>query len=294
MDNPNNFYDGDGDPFISVFSFCDCETNQMLTPEDALDFSYKWLSEHSGYKDCADYLANFIVLDDVLTKITKQTTDAFGQVTESVYATYYYDKNGECFQFSDLYKTFEFVNVLNITEGYIKECRYNDDGKLISADLYHKYNTSVIGTRVIFIYDEMGNIIEAEFISSNGSSKSNTFTYNESNQLIAARYETVCDFGFTQIFIGTYYKFQYEYTEQGQLSKIMIESSSSPDEFNVYCEYIYNEGKIKEIQYSDYKDVYTYNENGQIAYIESIPTGTGLQYKLIYHYEDVVRYNHRQ
>ncbi len=286
-----------GVPFVSALN--DLENGRELSGKEARLFSYNWLTEHSDYKDCADYLSRFVMVDNALTKIIKQTTDVFGQVNEKVEKTYYYDSNGDCFQFSDLYKIFEFVYVYDITEEYIKNCQYNDNGKLLSADLYQKNNIGVIGTRVTFVYDERGNIIEADFIQNDGEMWSNIFTYNESNQLITARYEKILDFDSTyfSMLVVEYSYLQYEYDEQGQLSKIMCNSAYDLENLSFYSEYIYNEnGQIKEIQYADYKNVYTFDENGQISCIESIPldTSTTQSYKLIYHYEDLLIYRGKQ
>lgn len=294
-----NDIDYSRDQGITFISFLnDLENGSELSGKEALLFSYNWLTEHSDYKDCADYLSRFVMVDNALTKIIKQTTDVFGQVDENVEKTYYYDSNGECFQFSDLYKIFEFVYVFDITEEYIKDCQYNDNGKLLSADLYQKDNIGVIGTRVTFVYDERGNLTEADFLQKNGKSWSNIFTYNESNQLITARYEEILNFGFTHSFLLAEYRYlQYEYDEQGQLSKIMSNSADDLEKLSFYSEYIYNEdGQIKEIQYADYKNVYTYDKNGQISCIESIPLDTNKthSYKLIYHYDDVLIYSGKQ
>ena len=281
------------------FCFNDYENSEIMLPMSALAFSYKWLNEHKDYKDSADYLQNFVLVEDTLTKITKQTTDVFGQVSETVSETYYYDNEGNCFQFSDLYKTFEFIHVFDIAEEYIKECQYDDNGKLISADLYQRNNVGVLGTRITFIYDERGNLTEAAFVQNDGKSWSNMFTYNESNQLMTARYTDILCFHSSMHFhVNNYELFQYEYNEQGQLSKTMMETKfAHPIQLRFYNEYIYNEdGQIEEIQYSDYKDVYTYDENGRIAYIESIPSDTNKtsSYKWIYHYGNVLRYREKQ
>ena len=287
------------------FCFNDYENSALLSPKDALDFSYKWLNEHRDYKDCAVYLEKFSVVKDALVSITKETTDVFGQVSETVFEPYSYDIEGNCFQFSDLYKTFEFIYVFNITEKYIKECQYDDNGKLISADLYQKNNIVAVGTKITFVYDERGNLTEAAFVQHDGTSWSNTFTYNESNQLMTARYNKKLEFTRIYSFMGleVYYSgkptppcffYQLEYDEQGWLAKTMRESDDNQDTFIFYNEYIYNEdGQIVEIQYSDHKEVYTYRENGQIAYIESVPsdTGTAQSYKLVYHYEDLLCYH---
>lgn len=292
--NKFDFYDD----YSGFGSLCDYENSALLSPKSALAFSYKWLNEHKDYKDCADYLQNFVLVEDTLTKIKKQTTDVFGQVSETVSETYYYDNEGNCFQFSDLYKTFEFIYVFDIAEKYIKECQYDDNGKLISADLYQRNNIAAVGTRITFVYDERGNLTEAAFVQYDGTSWSNTFTYNESNQLMTAKNKGNLDFSYfngTHIMPSSYQLFQYEYNEQGQLSKTMMETDRTyPIQLHFYNEYIYNEdGQIEEIQYFDHKEVYTYDENGRIAYIETIPsdTGTAQSYKLIYHYEDVLRYH---
>ena len=285
------------DDYWGLGSFHDYENSAFLQPKDALAFSYKWLNEHKDYKDCADYLQNFVLVEDTLTKIKKQTTDVFGQVSETVSETYYYDNEGNCFQFSDLYKTFEFIHVFDIAEEYIKECQYDDNGKLISADLYQRNNVGVLGTKITFVYDERGNLTEAAFVHYDGTSWSNTFTYNESNQLMTAKYKGDLNFSyFKPGYEGSYYHlFQYEYDEQGQLSKTMAETKFAyPVQLRFYNEYIYNEdGQIVEIHYSDHKEVYTYREDGQIAYIESVPSDTGIaqSYKLVYHYEDLLCYH---
>ena len=199
--------------YSNEYSLYDYENNALLPPKSALAFSYKWLNEHKDYKDSADYLQNFVLLEDTLTKITRQTTDVFGQVSETVFETYYYDNEGNCFQFSDLYKTFEFIRVFDIAEKYIKECQYDDNGKLISADLYQRNNIAAVGTRITFVYDERGNLTEAAFVHYSGTSWSNTFTYNESNQLMTAR----CARG-SEVFGGSppaaYDSFQYEYEKR--------------------------------------------------------------------------------
>ena len=281
-----------------TFNHCfnDYENNEIMLPMGALAFSYKWLNEHKDYKDSVDYLQNFVLVEDTLTKITYQTTDVFGQVSERVSETYYYDNEGNCFQFSDLYKTFEFVNVCLSTQDYIKDCQYDDNGKLISADLYQKYNVGVLGTKITFVYDERGNLTEATFIQYDGKSWSNTFTYNESNQLMTARYTALlCLHSIPfHVMMSNYVLFQYEYNEQGQLTKTMRETSTSPEQEQLLFFNTYNEdGQIQEIQYSDCKEVYNYDEKGRIAYIETIPsdTGTAQSHKLIYHYEDVLRYH---
>jgi len=295
LDDPNSFKDSDGAPFLSIRTVFDYESGVSLTSDEALNFSYKWLNEHKDYKDCADYLQNFVLVEDTLTTIKIQTTDVFGQVSETVSETYYYDNKGNCFQFSDLYKTLEFVNVCISTQDYIKDCKYDDNCKLISADLYQRNNIGALGTKITFVYDERGNLTEAAFVHYDGTSWSNTFAYNESNQLMTARYtKHLCLHSNTIHMPSSYKLFQYEYNEQGQLSKTMMETSADGGHLHFYNEYIYGEdGQIQEIQYSDYKEVYTYDENGRIAYIETIPsdTGTSQSYKLIYHYEDLLRYN---
>ena len=185
-----------------LYSFYDYENSALLPPKVALGFSYKWLTEHRDYKDCAVCLEKFSVEKDALVSITKETTDVFGQMSETVFEHYSYDIEGNCFQFSDLYKIFEFIYVFNITEKYTKECQYDDNGNLISADLYQKNNIGALGTKITFIYDEHGNLIEAAFVQYDGTSWSNTFTYNEGNQLMTARYNKKLEFIRTYDWMG--------------------------------------------------------------------------------------------
>ena len=284
----------------------DYESEQGLTGQDALHFAYTWFNEHSDYKDCADYLVNFTVVDDALTKITKQATDAFGQVQESVYTTYIYDENGKCFELSDLHKTFNLLNVFGITEGQIKECRYDDTGKLVEVDLYGnsygiQQNNGFIETKITIIYDENGNMVKADFLKSNGTTWSNTYTYNELNQLTMARYDNYIVYNTVQPNFPKSYACTYLYDEQGNLIKLMkneigagqllLSSFSS-------AEYTYNQsGQIQEVkQYNNYwysfhyKEIYTYDSEGRISYIEGIDLRTNLPYKLTYHYEDMIIY----
>lgn len=283
----------------------DYESEQGLTGQDALHFAYTWFNEHSDYKDCADYLVNFTVVDDALTKITKQATDAFGQVEESIYTTYSYDENGKCFQLSDLYDTFEFINVIGVSEGVIKDCQYNHSGKMVSAELYGGLNEDSIGLKINIVYDERGNLVESNFIQYDGKSWSNTYTYNESNRLLTKKVSGVFTCSLVFVFWEPYYS-EYQYNEQGNLAKIIryrynnVFDYVMQDQYT-FSEYTYNEdGQIKEIKTfthtpypnQEWKNVYTYDEKGRISYIEYIPLGTtsGLPYKLTYHYEDIIVY----
>ena len=84
--NDIDYFRDQGIPFFS--SLNDLENGSELSGKEALLFSYNWLTEHSDYKDCADYLLRFVMVDNALTNIIKQTTDVFGQVNEKVEKTY--------------------------------------------------------------------------------------------------------------------------------------------------------------------------------------------------------------
>jgi uncharacterized protein YuzE len=281
----------------------DYEANVTLNDREALLFAYNWLLSHRGYKDSAAYLANFVTVEGALTEITRKTVDAFGQTSEIAYSTYSYDANGECFEMSELHDFFVFLRVSGISKNHIKECRYDDKGKIIGIDLYHASGASIngidretLGTRITLEYDGNGNIIKSDFLKNDGKSWSNTFTYNDRNQLVMADYNGSLEFSFNLNVLPNIYVAEYEYDQNGNLIKEIRNGTSTQNP--IYkAEYIYNEyGQIKEenINYLhimirvDIKRTYTYDDNGRIATIDVIDGNVNLPYKLIYHYEDIV------
>jgi len=281
-----NDFDYFRDQGITYISFLnDLENGSELSGKEALLFSYNWLTEHSDYKDCADYLSRFTLLEDALTSMSQETYDAFGQSTSSYY-TYYYNDRGKCFELSDLYDIFEFINVFELEESQLVTCQYDDNGRLISADLGSKNHIEV---KVTLVYDERDNIIEANFLQNNGESWSNSFTYNEANQLTTARYTG--GFKFSDLYA---YKikfrpserkgyYEYSYDEDENCLKETVGSETT--------EYRYNEyGQLAEIIFSNQMQaIYVYDENGCISCIEYIDGDTVI-YKNIYYYSDRIFY----
>ena len=235
LDNPSTFA-----------GLLDLENDRSLSLDEALLFSYNWLTEHNDYKDCADYLARFTFLEDSLTSMTQETYDAFGQSSSFRY-TYYYNDSGKCFELSDLYKIFEFINVFELEESKLLTCQYDENDRLVIADLGTAFQAAKhIKLKITLVYDERDNIIEANFLNSNGESWSNTFTYNEANQLTTARYAG---------------SFIFEGNPNGAMGV-----EFRPSARKGYYEYIYDEAGIwvKEIAETETTE-YRYNEYGQLA-----------------------------
>ena len=281
----------------------DYEANVTLKDREALLFAYNWLLSHRDYKDSAAYLANFVTVEGALTKITRKTVDAFGQVSESDYSSYSYNSDGECFALSELYDFFTFLRVSGITKNHIKEFRYDGDGKIIGIDLYFDsgalYNgidRETLGTRITLEYDKNGNIIKSDFLKNDGKSWSHTFTYNDQNQLITADYNGKLEFGLGIDLLTNIYVAEYEYDQDGNLIKETRNGKSTQNPIYT-AEYTYNEhGQIKEENFNylhiaihvDVKRTYTYDDKGRISSIDVIDGNSSLPYTLIYHYEDIV------
>ena len=278
----------------------DYEANVTLNDREALLFAYNWLFSHRDYKDSAAYLANFVTVEGALTKITRKTVDAFGQVSESDYASYSYNSDGECFALSELYDFFELVGVSGLTKEHIKEFRYDDEGKIVGIDLYASsvgmgINKEIVGTRITLEYDENGNLAKADFLKNDGKAWSNTYTYNGSNQLLTAYYDGFLRLNLVLSFYNNY-NLEYQYDEYGRISRI-IQRNSRENTITYESEYTYGEdGKILEIKTHsivtgasvDSQQRYTYDEKGRISSIDVIDGNSSLPYTLIYHYEDIL------
>ena len=285
--NDTDYFRDQGIPFFS--SLNDLENGSELSGKEALLFSYNWLTEHSDYKDCADYLSRFTLLEDALTSMRQETYDAFGQSTIVDY-TYRYNDRGKCFELSDLYDVFEFINVFELEESKLLTCQYDENDRLVSADL-GVASAKHIKVKITLMYDERDNIIEANFLNSNGESWSNTFTYNEANQLATARYAGSFKFeGNPNGAGGVEFRpsarkgyYEYIYDEAGIWVKEIAETETT--------EYRYNEyGQLAEVIFPDQmKAIYVYDENGCISCIEYIAEDTVIC-KNIYYYSDRIFY----
>ncbi len=279
------------------------DNGKGMSYNETLKYVYDLLRELGDYKDSATYLSRFTVVTDTLTKITKNTTDAFGQVTESNYKAYGYDVNGECFEFSELYNTLVFVNVVGAGKYQIKDCKYDDNGKIVSIDL----RSNMAGDertilKIAIEYDTNGNITKADFIQHDGKTWSNNYTYDDQGRVVTAILNGIYAYSG---WYGTDYseRYEYQYDADGNLIKrtnklsLGEEYTYTEDDKLLVVDYL---GRDKGDPFVTKRETYLYDENGRISAIEVIESKSGygsiessdaVKYTLLYHYEDVIIYD---
>lgn len=240
-----------------------------------------------------------------LVEIRRESFDAFGQSNAGLFIVFQYNDYGECFELSDLNDNFEFINVFGLKQSKIITSQYDDSGRLVYIELGQRAvlesSSDFIETQITLAYDERGNLTEAKFLRNDGTSWSNAYSYNEAGQVVTAKYS-----GRVNYFEGSNVLrdeslrqekcyCEYEYDKQWRLVKEIVAGDENYDlEYASVTEYVYHEnGQLKEKISSDRKAVYTYNEKGQISYIEyiSLDGMRRVLYKDIYYYADMAFYS---
>lgn len=293
--------------------------NTGTSDYEELSDVYQALKELGDYKDSAECLSKILVVPDALTKITYNKTDNFGQTTEYIYKNFYYHKNGECVYFIKLFNLIEWDGMLRSSS-----FDYEYDNSRISG--IHIYDDKTRG-KINFEYDSNDNVISAT-VQTATRTYTNTYTYDENNRLLTADIlgfprqdasgDIICD-SFDNFFSGGVdsragkgYKAEYEYDNEGRLTKVTqipYSEVTDPALLNDACcfvfNYIYDDknmlAQTKLDYYWDYTcewinpyvkeikcETYTYDENGKIISVE-ITAGQNTTTH-IYHYETIYIY----
>ena len=265
---------------------------------DATTYLYNEFKALGDYKDCADYLAKFIVVPDALSHITRKETDNFGQTTESIAIFYYYTRHGNCPDLVDLFNLLEFngdwrANMMDYN--YL----YDNTNRIIGIEVFSPDSGSTI-MKINFEHDTNGNLVKAHFITSENEFI-NTYTYDDANRLVSADVIYSLTGTGNRVHLWDGYAAQYEYNDAGKLVRETrrYRDRLNPDDFNTgpqYTEYTYNEnGYLVQMREGcddvttpgEYRwgttEVYTVNENGKILSAEV--TKDDKSYTLVYHYE---------
>ena len=276
------------------------DNGQVMSYNETVKYIYNLLKELGDYKDSTTYLSRFTIATDTLSCVTKTQIDAFGQVIEKVYKNYSYNNNGECFELSEFFDTLTLLGV-ETTEHHLN-CEYDSNGVLIGATFHSNVNgeNERIVCKMQIERDANGNILKTYFQMSDGDTWTNSFTYDKNNQLLQANiaygYEDGYDGKKTEGYIE-----QYQYDEHGNIIKKVYDGGhplkSHIDEF-IYGEngllfqkkrYVYDSITNNLKEYESYKETYAYDEQGRIVSIEI--TENNQTYTLVYHYDDIYRYN---
>lgn len=250
---------------------------------------YELYSQCGGYKDAAQILGKFTILESKLSRVWRTYVDNLNQESTGTVDTYYYNSQGHltCFEANwisrlltgdNLYRNF-FVH-------------YGEDGKITEIHCGWSEND------LIYIltpnYNENGIITSIDFKSNSGT-WTNYFTCDENGRLVRADYSA----------LGKDKKCYTEFTydDSGRLIK-QAGVDQSGYEFEITYTFDEKGQLVSKVQYSCYKH-YGWNDESTVTYtftcdevgnpISAVPSGDGFEsYASVnqyYTYEDLYFYN---
>lgn len=215
---------------------------------DAAAYLYNEFKELGDYKDSAEYLDNFVVYPNMLTKYQETTTDNLGNKKQSIVGLYNYTADGQ------RYTSKQLLSFLGLERLGVM-CYYCDSGKILNFKWFDNWELVSIITPT---YDDNGNIISAELkFASTDQTRTNTYTYDESNRLIEANLSYDYKYRAPDVIYYTYDEngnltekkchgnsdiYRYSYDENGDLIReeyVNVSSYSSIEETVESYEYEY-------------------------------------------------------
>ena len=285
--------------------------DMKVMEDDAFLYLYNKLKELGGYKDCEDYIAKFIIVPNALVRVIRETTDNFGQTKTEIDEQYYYNENGKCAELDDFFKLIDFRGTPNL-DPVLYDYEYSEDNHISGIRIYSSANLTIF--KIKFEYDANGNIVKA-IVQTGDSEYTNTYTYNEKNQLLTADiarfpYITFGDVGYASNLNGIMgitaygHKAEYEYDDFGNLVSVTrnpYREKNNPlslDTSSFFTDkYIYDENGLLTQHMTSWRnyddtgasiEVYTYDEYGKILSAEV--TEGDETFTLVYHYKTLCYY----
>lgn len=170
----NDVADGSG-------AWVDWPEDKSLTHNEALAYAMDLLKQCGDYKDSADRIAKFTVLEDKLVEIIQEKIDNLGNVSSNQYAKYQYDKNNNRYYTYDLLAERLYYGKFSSRDGF--EYEYDANGRIVKI-----YDGSATRMEAIITpaYDADGNMISI-YIQTNSGEWINYFTY-ENGKMTSAKY----------------------------------------------------------------------------------------------------------
>lgn len=265
------------------------ETETWLNGNNALSYLYGLFAELGDYKDSAEILGRFTVLEDQYTKAVIYRTDNLGNTSEYRLAAYTYNPNGTLASgySSELNRLYGVGSDRNLMFSY------DGDGKI--SQIQYGNITAIITPA----YDEAGRLATA-VAQYNTKAYDYTYTYNEAGQLVSNN--NFHEYGYN-------YTYDYTYDAEGRLVQL-VQSYESGYTYVNTTDYSYDEKGCLVSETTVYSYIITWNKKTEVSKTETITytndeqgrpvsaevvtEGENTQYaeqKILYTYEDVYFYN---
>lgn len=259
-----------------------CWAEERMTDNKARAYLFEQLTQLADYKDCGEYLARFVTIPSMLTKVVERKTDQLGNVREDRLESYGYDAQGSIVSLlaeslAEQYGIYTDYDTVYLT--------YDAAGKVSGATIGSGNNVSGV---CVPTYDETGKLVSMHVQRSNGQYTS-TFTYDDQGRLSRV--------DIPKGIYGNAMFYEYTYDDNGVLVKKVKDWHNGY--YSLTSEYTYQNGVVSEIaqtytqRYSSgYTNHYAYTYDAQGRPVSAAYTTTNSNYtyvstEIVYLYEDL-------
>ena len=183
------------------------ETSMFNSQSAAFKEAYEILSQLGDYKDAQAYLARFTIIPNVCLMETHSKANAFGEEEYSYSIDYGYNADGKV--------AYDAKGCSDSIDPQATRTIYTYKEGLVIEEV------RVMGTmtdqKVSITYDELGNAIQKDYLNADGTTSTQTFTYDDMGRLT------------TMMWVESNFIYEYTYDDNGVLIRVVGEGNHATE-----------------------------------------------------------------